>query len=85
MKPRPHRNRHKPEATLMVPVPLTVARRLSADHLVHGKLLDVGWMLRLHSRRRHPFDDPWSERIEVSAYARGLLPVATPLVSLPTM
>jgi hypothetical protein len=40
---------------------------LSADHLVHGELLDVRLTLELDSRRRHPFHDQWSEGIEVSA------------------
>lgn len=40
---------------------------LSADHLVHGELLDVWRTLRLDSRRRHPFRDPRSEGVEVSA------------------
>jgi hypothetical protein len=40
---------------------------LGADHLVYGELLDVWWTLRLDSRRRHPFHDPWSEGVEVSA------------------
>jgi len=44
-----------------------LVRALSADHLVHGELLDVWWTLRLDSRRRHPFHDPWSEGVEVSA------------------
>ena len=41
--------------------------RLSADHLVNGELLDVRSTLRLDSRRCHPFRDPWSEGVEVSA------------------
>ena len=45
----------------------SAVRALSADHLVHGELLDVWWTLRLDSRRRHPFRDPWSEGVEVSA------------------
>jgi hypothetical protein len=44
-----------------------VGAELSANHLVHGELLDVWWTLWLDPRRRHPFHDPWSEGIEVSA------------------
>ena len=42
-------------------------RALCADHLVHREFPDVRWTLRLDSRRLHPFDDPWSEGVEVSA------------------
>jgi hypothetical protein len=40
---------------------------LRADRLVDWELLDVWWTLGLDSRRRHPFHDPRSERVEVSA------------------
>jgi hypothetical protein len=45
----------------------TACRLLSADHLVHGELLDVWFTLRLDPCRRHPFHDPRSEGVEVSA------------------
>jgi len=43
------------------------AHPLRGDRLVNGKLLDVGWPLRLHSCCRHSFRDPHGEGVEVLA------------------
>jgi hypothetical protein len=53
--------------TAMAATLICEVQELSADHLVHGELLDVWRTLWLDPRRRHAFHDPWSEGIEISA------------------
>ena len=65
-----HPDRHEAaarESAAARPGDAVSARCLRRDHLVHGELLDVRWPLRLDSRRRHSFNDPRGEGVEVTA------------------